>query len=387
LERYGVSINLLAIARSSSAGRKKNMLSPHKKEKAFYNQSMTIGELVKKENIPQTKVVRDVLINGEKYEIQYYEDKRATQEEAQEFNLPDEFQRVISRKSIQDYGDLKSWLLTSVIIAVRPDKSMHCVEGMHRCFMFKNCILTDDLLTLPCHIYRHPLHLTEQECIEIESVIFKDNNEERTKISQLTKIRAGVVHHEPKSCWVLTVLERMNCHIDGFGSVKPDALQIIGPNQFYYMVYKAKGKGAFYSEGSNAMASEETIQILMGGLERYKRKWSQNCPDFVQNKIHASSLRAQVLEHMFVNQALQNGKRVKFEDFITKEIGGLFRIFTPGKKIKRMIGADGKSDRTYLDWVCDSYNDWNDIKVLGIGPETRNVGYKKSKEFFSRVDK
>ena len=152
------------------------------------------------------------------------------------------------------------------------------------------------------------------------------------------------------------------------------------------MVYKARGKSAFYSEGANSMESEKTIQILIEGLKRYKQKWSQHCPDFAQNKIHASVLRAQVLEYMFVSTALQNGKRVHFEKFISEEIDGLFRLMNL-KKLKKIISAHGLSDRLYLDWVCDEYNDWNDTKVLGIGPETRNVGYKKSKGFFSRVDK
>jgi|TARA_B110000977_G_C11058375_1_gene484972 hypothetical protein len=362
------------------------MLVPIKKKEAFYRQSMTIGELVKKENIPPTKVNRIATINGKDYELSYFIYRSATQVESQKFKLPKDYQRTISKQSILNYGDLKPTMLTAVIIAVRPDGTMHCVEGMHRTFMFQNCILPDNLLTLPCHMYHHPTHLTEQECIQIEAEIFTDNNENRKKLSQMTKIRAGVVHFIPEDCWVLTVLERMNCHIDGFGSVKPDRLEIVGPNQFYYMVYKARGKSAFYSEGVNSMESEKTIQILIEGLKRYKQKWSQHCPDFAQNKIHASVLRAQVLEYMFVSTALQNGKRVHFEKFISEEIDGLFRLMNL-KKLKKIISAHGLSDRLYLDWVCDEYNDWNDTKVLGIGPETRNVGYKKSKGFFSRVDK
>ena len=290
----------------------------------------SVEQLRLKHNIP---MITGTVLGGKRLEYRpYYRDKIL------KFLVAEIYQRLIDDGNIKKYGQLNPQLLTSPILAERPDGKIYIIDGQTRSILVARSGMDD--VPLNCLVYVHDKNSSIKEMEAIEAKIYKSINSNLKTLTTLDKIRSGVVFEDPESMWVLRVMKELKLKSKHFGSEDDDALELIGFNQFYQLVAKS------FPCGSNEMESLKRIDIMKTGLEAYKKMFSHD-PKFTskdQPEIYANILRGCVLMTEFRDTVLRNGQVSVFDDFMNSEP---FR-HTNGKTISKKIGANGSSNKQFL---------------------------------------
>ena len=223
------------------------------------------------------------------------------------FKVDSDYQRVISRASLKKQGQLDWTLLVPAVVAKRPQSlgeelgGYWVIDGQHKTIKL---IQSGEDAPLPCMVYYHDENATYEQCKKAEAQIFFALNTQRKKLDKIDVVRAGVINEDPQSLWIEEVMKTLNLQFDAFGSTEDNAREIKSFSHFYQACIEA------YDNHRQAGS--------MAGLKRGYDLFMEMYPN--DNYITGYAFRTCVLTRLFLDDALTNGKRKSFYDFVRFEI-------------------------------------------------------------------
>lgn len=220
------------------------------------------------------------------------------------FKVDSDYQRVISKSSLKKQGQLDWTLLVPAVVAKRPDSlgeelsGYWLIDGQHKTIKLTQSG-EDDLL--PCMVYFHDENVSYEECKKREAQIFFALNTQRKSLNRIDEIRAGIITGDPESLWIEEVMKTLNVQFDAFGSTDDNAKEIKSFTHFNYACVRAYDK------------NKQTGSIL--SLKRGYDLLTKMYPD--DNYITGCAFFSCVLIQQFIDDALSNGKKLTFYEFLT----------------------------------------------------------------------
>ena len=165
-------------------------------------------------------------------------------------------------------------------------------------------------------------------------------------MTKVDELRAEVVCGEEDALHIQSVMQELNVHNDGFGSVNSDALEVSNFGQFYYIIT------ADYSKN-----------VL--GLEKIKRGYKlwEEVYGF-KGKVHGVALRAMCFIDRYIHEGLSNGKAKRFREWIVQNVAAQFSQ-------EALVKGYGSFDspRWVLYRLIDLYNTM-ETNINGRGAQT-----------------
>ena len=154
-----------------------------------------------------------------------------------------DYQRMVSKTALGNYGTLKRDRLVSTLVSRRPEScgdfaGDFIIDGQHKAIMhYCSETETDDSITwLPCQVKIWPLDMSIVEIRKGEARLFNDNNLMRKKPTKVDTYRSGAFFGDPEALLVEKYLINLNLVIDNFGSTDEKAVELYTPNPFFYTI-------------------------------------------------------------------------------------------------------------------------------------------------------
>jgi hypothetical protein len=223
------------------------------------------------------------------------------------FKVDSDYQRVISKASLKKQGQLDWTLCVPAVIAKRPDSlgeelgGHWVIDGQHKTIKL---IQSGEDALLPCMVYFHEENSTYEDCKKAEAQIFFALNTQRKKLNRIDEIRAGIITEDPESLWIEEVMKTLNVQFDAFGSIEDSAKEIKSFSHFNAACVEAYDN---HKKTGSMTALKRGYDLL---LEMYPK----------DSYITGYAFRACVLLRRFLDDALSNGKRDSFYNFIRFEM-------------------------------------------------------------------
>ena len=281
------------------------------------------------------------------------------------------YQRMLSHAKIKSYGQCNFGLMVASVISRRPPEleeyaGDYTIDGQHKQVTYGvNCDENAPLITqqVLVHDYDHSISKIAnlKRILMAEAQLFWSLNTLRKKLTKVDELRAEVVCGEEDALHVQSVMQELNVHNDGFGSVNSDALEVSNFGQFYYIIT------ADYSKN-----------VL--GLEKIKRGYKlwEEVYGF-KGKVHGVALRAMCFIDRYIHEGLSNGKAKRFREWIVQNVAAQF---SQEALVKGFGSFD--SPRWVLYRLIDLYNTMetniNGRGAQTIGPVTLVEAVEKSGE-------
>jgi hypothetical protein len=272
------------------------------------------------------------------------------------FKIDSDYQRVISRASLKKQGQLDWTLLVPAVVAKRPDSlgeelgGHWVIDGQHKTIKL---LQSGEDAPLPCMVYQHDENSSYEDCKKAEAQIFFALNTQRKKLNKIDEIRAGIITGDPESLWIEEVMKTLNVQFDAFGSTQDDAKEIKSFSHFYQACVEAYDK---HKKTGSMTGLKRGYDLL---LEMYPN----------DSYITGYAFRSCALIHLFIEDALSNGKRDSFYNFLR------YKMPTMVSQERLTKGfTNYNADRYVLHSVIQRYAEFCDAtKVKApyrIGPDT-----------------
>lgn len=308
--------------------------------------------------------------SGTPLEFKYF-----TREEVSNLKIDNEYQRLISKKKLAQYGQLNFNLLIPSVISCRPKNleddysGNYIIDGQHKAEKYYKSRHSGDGITsgFPCIVMYHDENSSYQEVRENEAKLFEALNTNRKKLTKIDELRAQSFYGDQFAVHVESVMKLLNIVIDGFGSDDKNAREMSSFSHFYYAVdadYKHNSHGA---------------QKMKVGYDLWKEVF-KNVKDFEKLKVHGTALRAMFFLDRFIKEGLSNGKQDKFYTWCVKELS---KQYSQDTLVKPFTSFD--SPRQVLHRVIEKYNSCetclNGRAAQTIGPKTLLSAIEATSEF------
>jgi hypothetical protein len=323
------------------------------------SETKTIEELVKKYHIKPNVITKEMAGEPLKYELLRSSDLK----------VDAEYQRLISKVTIEKCGHLRRDLLASILVSRRPESlgdwsGDFVFDGQHKTIMHYVSGIEeegDDTTWLPCQVKVWPEEYTLDEIRKGEADLFIKHNTWRKNPTQVDKYRSEAFFGNEEALKIESVLKNLNLQIDGFGSSEDDAKKLKTPNPFFRCVLQDLEMKKFKTE---AAQSHYTYFWMRAALKQYTITFPKD------TVIHGQVLRTLLLAIMFAEEGLTNGTQRKFKKFLNES---LLRYYNSTNLIKNYGGFSGPSYILH-DRIINSYNTMEGNLVgqgaQTIGPET-----------------
>jgi len=327
------------------------------------SETKTIEELVKKYHIKPNVITKEMAGEPLKYELLRSSDLK----------VDAEYQRLISKVTIEKCGHLRRDLLASILVSRRPESlgdwsGDFVFDGQHKTIMHYVSGIEeegDDTTWLPCQVKVWPEEYTLDEIRKGEADLFIKHNTWRKNPTQVDKYRSEAFFGNEEALKIESVLKNLCLQIDGFGSSEDDATRLKTPNPFFRCVLqdletkKFDGKkNAEYLKGTYC------YYWMKAALTQYNTTFPND------TVIHGQVLRTLLLAIRFAEEGLTNGTQRKFKEFLNEF---LLWSFNSTNLVKNQGGFSGPAYILH-DRIIDSYNR-REANMIGkgaqtIGPET-----------------
>ena len=283
-----------------------------------------------------------------------------------------EYQRLLSKQALIEYGTLKRDRLVPGLVSVRPKScgdfsGYYLIDGQHK-GMLQFCSGLEDLkkkeTQLPCMVKYWPDGTSLEDIRKGEAELWYANNVYRKQTSKVDKYRAGVMFGDDESLVIQTYLVNLNLVIDNFGSDDGEALELFTPNPFFYTVMQ------------DLSGEVKNINQAQAGLNLYKKIYDPV-------KIQGQCFRTMALLKDFMERGLSNGRQREFKLWIVKPEGGLSSFFNPMELIKN-FGAFAGPRYILHDRIIPTYNSY--MKRTHPAAESVTLG-DESLARAARIDK
>lgn len=282
--------------------------------------------------------------------------KLLTRDEVSNLKVDEKYQRLISKKKLEEYGQLDFNLLVPTVISCRPSNlqdfsGSYIIDGQHKAEKYyKSGHKGDGIETgFPVITLSHSENSTLKEVLHNEAKLFHALNTQRKKLNKVDELRAGAAWEEETATHVESVMKELNVVVDNFGSSDKNAKELTSFSQFYYTIT------ADYKTDSTS------VNKIKSGYELWKEIYSETPKG---KRVHGTAFRAICFLHRFIFEGLTNGKQESFYNWCVKE---LKTEYTQDELVQTFGSFD--SPRQVLYRVIDKYNS-KTTRLNGKGSQT-----------------